>query len=248
MTRTMTDQIKKMRIEESNSKSESGMSLLAVMAAMTLFAIALLAIAPSVQISVQREKELEAIRRGEEIAEAIKQYVEFYQGRKLPDSMDELLEGLPAGTKKRMILRPSAATDPLSEDGKWRLIKPDSQAFLNFGRRVQNYNNGILPSSSSRILDQFALPLVNLINTGSESDLREADEQELEDFSFENQPFIGVASQSRSKSVIAYYGIENHSKWIFTPLFRGVGAASFTPGTGGGTGNTQKQTIDMLDR
>ncbi len=40
-------------------------------------------------------------------------------------------------------------------------------------------------------------------------------------------PFIGVASQSRSTSVIAYYGIENHSKWIFTPLFRGSGAMSF---------------------
>ncbi|MGI8882697.1 MAG: type IV pilus modification PilV family protein, partial [Pyrinomonadaceae bacterium] len=49
-------------------KSESGMSLLAVMAAMTIFAIALLAVAPSIQMEVQREKELEAIRRGEEVA------------------------------------------------------------------------------------------------------------------------------------------------------------------------------------
>jgi type II secretory pathway pseudopilin PulG len=232
----------------SNRKSEQGMSLLAVMAAMTLFAIALLAIAPSVQISVQREKELEAIRRGEEIAEAIKQYVEFYQGRKLPDSMDELLEGLPAGTKKRMILRPSAATDPLSEDGRWRLIKPNDQAFLNFGRRVQTYNNGILPSSSSRILDNFAVGLVNTLNTGSETDLREADEQELEDFSFENQQFIGVASQSRSKSVIAYYGVENHSKWIFTPLFRGAGASSFMPGGGNNLNPAQKPVIDEVIR
>ena len=37
---------------------EAGMSLLAVMAIMTLLAIALLAAAPSVQIAVQREKEL----------------------------------------------------------------------------------------------------------------------------------------------------------------------------------------------
>lgn len=203
---------------------------------MTIFAIALLAIAPSVQVSVQREKELEAIRRGEEIAEAIKQYVEFYQGRKLPDSMDELLEGLPVGTKKRMILRPSAVIDPLSEDGKWRLIQPNDQAFLNFGRRVQTYNNGVLPSSSSKILDQYALPMVNMINTQSEGDLREADEEEIEVVT-ENQQFIGVASQSRAKSVIAYYGIENHSKWIFTPLFRGTGAASFIPGK-------NKQTLD----
>ncbi len=205
------------------------MSLISIMAVMTLVSIALLAVAPSIQITVQREKELEAIRRGEEIADAIRQYVDFYQGNKIPDSMDDLLEGLPSGTKKRMILRPSAAIDPLSEDGKWRLIKSDSQAFLNFGRRVQTYNNGILPTSASRILDKFALPLVNIINTASEGDFREADDEEIGSIVTDNQPFIGVASQSRSKSILHYYGIENHSKWIFTPLFRGTGAASLNP-------------------
>jgi type II secretory pathway pseudopilin PulG len=75
------------------------MSLLAILAVMTLFSIALLAVAPTVQQGVQREKELEAIRRGEEVAEAIRQYVAANQGR-LPDSIDDLLEGIPVGTKK----------------------------------------------------------------------------------------------------------------------------------------------------
>jgi hypothetical protein len=48
----------------------------------------------------------------------------------------------------------------------------------------------------------------------------------------ENTPFIGVASQSRATSVIAYYGIENHSKWIFTPLFRGTGSSQNNRGNG----------------
>ena len=199
--------------------------MLAVMAVMVIFAIALLAVAPSIQQGVQREKELESIRRGEEIADAIRQYVEFYQGQKLPNSIDELLEGLPQGTKKRQILRPSAAVDPLSEDGKWRLIEPTSQAFLNFGRRVQKFNNGLLPSSPSQIFDRYALPLVNQVNTGSIEDSEESDEAEYED-STSDVPFIGVASQSKSKSVLAYYGIENHSKWIYTPLFRGTGVAN----------------------
>ena len=86
-------------------RSESGMTIIAVMAIMVLFAIALLAAAPSVQLEVQREKELESIRRGEEIADAIRQYVIFYNGAKLPQSIDDLLEGLPQGTKKRTILR-----------------------------------------------------------------------------------------------------------------------------------------------
>jgi len=211
-----------------NRKSEQGMSLLAILAVMSIFAMSLLAVAPTVYIEVQREKELEQIRRGEEVAKAIEQYVLFYQGRKLPNSMDDLLEGLPFGTKKRMILRPSAAVDPLSEDGKWRLVKPTSQAFISFAKRVQVYNNGLLPSSSNRILDQYSLPLVNIVNTKSESDTEEADETEIDDTT-DNTPFIGVASQSKSKSVIAYYGIENHSKWIYTPLFRGAGTSAVNP-------------------
>lgn len=210
---------------ENNRQEDSGMSLLAVLAAMTIFAIALLAVAPTVKQTVERERELEAVRRGEEVAEAIRQYVEFYRGAKLPTSIDDLLEGLPEGTKKRMILRPSAAIDPLSEDGKWRLIKPDSIAFINFGKRVQIYNNGILPPSPGATFDRFALPLVNIINTKSEEEVEKADESEIEDVT-SNVSFIGVASASRRTSVISYYGIENHSKWIFTPLFRGSGSGA----------------------
>lgn len=203
-------------------RREQGMSLVTILAAMTLFALALLAIAPSVRTAVQREKELEAIRRGEEVADAIRQYVDYYQGRKLPDSIDELLEGLPQGTKKRQILRPSAAVDPLSEDGKWRLISPTSKAFLNFGRRVQLFNNGLLPATPDRYLNRYAIPLANVLKTDSEEDLTAADDDEFE-VTTSNTPFIGVASQSKSRSVVAYYGIENHSKWIFTPMFRGYG-------------------------
>lgn len=206
--------------------NEKGMTLFAVMAIMAVFAVALLAVAPTIQQEVQREKELEAIRRGEEIAEAIRQYVEYYRGAKLPNSMDDLLEGIPYGTKKRQILRGSAAVDPLSEDGKWRLIKADVDSLGPFARRVQNYNGGVLPSNPSQLFDRYALVLVNSLNTELDSD-NEADEDF--DVVTENTPFIGVASQSRSKSVIAYYGIENESKWIFTPLFRGAGQSSFGP-------------------
>ena len=209
--------------------TERGATLIAVMGVMVIFAIALLAVAPSVQYEVQRENELEAIRRGEEVANAIRQYVIFYNGQKLPESMDDLLEGLPQGTKKRQILRASAAVDPLSADGKWRLVKPDPQTVAKFAKRVQDYNNGVLPANPTRLLDRYTVIIVNSIET--ESALGEDDD------SFEvvtdNQPFIGVASQSRSNSIISYYGIDRHSNWIFTPLFRGN--SSFGAG-GSGTG------------
>ncbi|MDH3493309.1 MAG: type II secretion system GspH family protein [Acidobacteriota bacterium] len=205
--------------------ADKGMTLIAIMAIMVIFAIVLLAVAPSIQQSVQREKELEAIRRGEEVAEAIRQYVEFYQGAKLPDSIDELLEGLPAGTKKRQILRRSAATDPLSADGKWRLIKPESKAFVNFGRRVQIFNNGLLPSTPGKFFNRYAIVLANVLNTETEEDLRAPAGDDEFEISTEKTPFIGVASQSKRRSILTYYGAENHSKWMFTPMFRGSGIA-----------------------
>ena len=187
------------------------------MGVMMIFAMALLAVAPTVQIEVQREKELEAIRRGEEIANAINQYINHHRGTKLPQSIDDLLEGLPQGTKKRQILRPSAALDPLSEDGKWRLVKADPKILASFAKRVQAYNNGLLPGNSSSYLNRYSVMIVNSINTDEELD------EDYTEVVTDNTPFIGVASQSRGRSVLAYYGIENHSQWIFTPLFRGGG-------------------------
>lgn len=202
---------------------EAGMTLMAVMAVMAIFAIGLLAVAPSVHLEIQREKELESMRRGEEIADAILQYVIHHRGTKLPESIDDLLEGLPQGTKTRMILRESAATDPLSEDGRWRLIKPDPQTLARFGKRVQEYNNGLLPSNPTQLLDRYSIVIVNSINTETDDDLTAPDDF---DVVTDNTPFIGVASQSKSRSVLTYYGAENHSKWIYTPLFRGGGTTT----------------------
>ena len=218
------------------------MTLLAVMAIMAVFAIGLLAVAPAVQQEIQREKEVEAIARGEEVAEAIRQYVEYYRGTKLPNSMDDLLEGIPRGTGKKQILRASAAVDPLSDDGKWRLIKADPQTLGAFAKRVQAYNGGTLPPNPSNTFDRYAIVIVNSINTGTDADLGLTDDDpdsdsDMDDMETDNTPFIGVASQRKGKSVIAYYGIENASKWVFTPLFRGTGTNGFNLGgtsTGGG--------------
>ena len=210
------------KLDQTLYSNEKGMTMLAVMAMMAILAVGLLAIAPGVYQSVQREKELESIRRGEEIAQAIELYVDHYRGTKLPDSIDDLLEGLPQGTKKRQILRASSAVDPLSEDGKWRLIGPTDKAFLNFGKRVQTYSNGLLPNTPNKYLNQYAIQFANILNTESEDDLQAPDESEFE-VKTDSTQFVGVSSQSKLRSVVTYYGIENHSKWVFTPMFRGGG-------------------------
>lgn len=228
------------------SASQKGYSLVALMAMMTLLAIAMMAVAPNIQQQVQREKELEAIRRGEEVAEAIRQYTYHYQGAKFPNSMDDLLEGIPYGTKKRQILRESAAIDPLSGDGKWALVPLESSTMRNFARRVQNYNNGALPSSENvhpTILRRLGFLVTNTDTKNPDDNTGAADETDEDDskISTENTPFIGVVSQSKNRSFITYYGIENHSKWIFTPLFRGV--SSMPTGGGGGGGGTSSRPV-----
>lgn len=212
--------------------NQSGMTLIAVMIFLTVFAFVLMAAAPSIQMDIQREKELESIRRGEEIANAIHYYVIHHQGTKLPQSLDDLLEGLPDGTRKRQILRPSSATDPLSLDGRWRLIQPSPDVIARFAKSVQIYNNGLLPSSPqpTRFYDRYTVVLANILNNESTFDESDFEDAEEDLTVTSSAPFIGVASQSTSRSVLTYYGIEKHSRWIFTPLFRGAGVTTIRPG------------------
>lgn len=214
------------------------MTLVAVMLLLAVFAMMLLAAAPGVYQEVQREKELEAIRRGEDVAEAIKQYVIHHNG-KLPESMDDLIEGLPQGTKTRQILRASSAIDPLSEDGEWRLIKADPDTLARFAKRVQAYNNGLLPSNPTPALDRYSIMILNSLNTETDED-NAAPEEDM-DMTTDNTPFIGVASQSRARSILTYYGLENHSKWVFTPLFRGGEANRQATGARPGTRPSNEQ-------
>ena len=120
-------------IIRSKRRSEAGYGLVALLAVMTVFALFAMAVAPSIRQQSQREKEKEAIFRGDQIAEAIREYYRYRAAvnnargdQALPTSMDQLLQGvpIPGGSKSRQILRASAALDPLSLEGEWRVIHP----------------------------------------------------------------------------------------------------------------------------
>ena len=121
-----------------SSRHEGGYTLVALLALMTVLAIFAAAAAPSIRHHAQREREVEAIFRGEQVAEAIRVYYSASANQtwtrrcSLPTSMDQLLEGVPSGTKKVQVLRPSAARDPLSADGEWRLVRPRSSDLSDF--------------------------------------------------------------------------------------------------------------------
>jgi type II secretory pathway pseudopilin PulG len=202
---------------------EAGYTLVALLAAMTILMLMISAAAPSMQQQAQREREAEAIFRGEQVAEAIRQYVRANRGA-LPTSMEQLLEGVPSGTRKRIILRPSAAIDPLT-GGPWRPVRPNDPALLQFQQAVTLYAGGALPPTNDRFLQQYAAKMVNILNTGTADAEAGSAAEEISDDGDDSAaeitgPFIGVRSRSHRPSIINYYGIDRHDRWVFTPLFR----------------------------
>ena len=206
--------------------SEKGYTLVALLALMTVLMLALIAAAPSIRQQHQRELEREAIARGEEVAEAIRLYVEARGA--LPTSIEQLLEGAPVGIKKKQILRRSAARDPLSRTGEWRLVRPNDAAFLDFKQAVMLYAGGQPPQGRQlpQLLRPFAAPVANIVNLNTATSTSQptstpSPTSSDEGSSFKNTgPFIGVVSHSRRESVINYYGIDRHDAWVFTPIFR----------------------------
>src|SRR4030095_7372975 len=89
-------------VSVASRRSEGGYTLVALLAMMTVLALFAMAVAPSLRQQAQRDKEQEAIFRGEQVADAIRLY---YRNRgasnrgigdqALPRSMDDLLDGIP---------------------------------------------------------------------------------------------------------------------------------------------------------
>jgi type II secretory pathway pseudopilin PulG len=210
-------------------RSEAGYTLVALLAMMTVLAMFAMAVAPSVQQQAIREREKEAIFRGEQVADAIREYYRYRSAtmrtagdQALPRSMDELLQGvpIPGGSKNRQILRPSAARDPLTIEGEWRFILPRTDALIDFQQSIMFYTGNILPPARDpqiAQLQQFAVPQITRVTNIGPLTSRTSSSSATDDGT---GPFVGVASRSRRESVLTYYGIEHHDQWIFTPLFR----------------------------
>jgi len=204
-------------------QNETGYTLVALLALMTILALLAVAAAPSLQQQARREREKEAIFRGEEVADAIRLYYSYQQTKgisgdaALPTSIDQLLEGVSVGTKKVQILRSFAARDPLSESGEWHLVRPRSSELADFQRSVMLFAQNVRPPTNDPQLKQVELlmapPVLPTLGIASSGGLS----SNVDDV---QGPFIGVSSQNKTNSVLYYYGIDHHDGWIFTPLFR----------------------------
>src|SRR5438067_12725977 len=203
-----------------NSQAEGGFTLVALLLVMSLLALFALAAAENVRQQSQREREKEAIFRGEQVSDAIRLYYRYRGGQgvnSLPTSMDQLLEGIPRGTKKLQILRVSASRDPLSSSGEWKLISPTSGDVTDFVKALTAYSGGTPPIPRGEMARLAVIPqMANVLNTESTGTAPGGED----DSANSSGPFLGVASRSQRNSVITYYGIDRHDQWIFTPLFK----------------------------
>ena len=204
-----------------NLNDERGYALVALLVVMSLMALFAMAAASNVKQQAQREREKEAIFRGEQVADAIRSYYRFRGGQgvnSLPTNMDQLLEGIPRGSKKLQILRVEAARDPLSSSGEWKLISPTSQDFAGLVRNLTVYSGGVPPTPRRDFtaLANLIPQMMNVLDDKSENTAPGGEDNSASS----SGPFLGVVSRSQRNSVITYYGIDRHDGWIFTPIFR----------------------------
>jgi hypothetical protein len=186
---------------------------------MSLLALFAMGAAENVRQQSQREREKEAIFRGEQVADAIRAYYNYRgaQGvNSLPNSMDDLLQGIPRGTKKLQILRSEAARDPLSRSGEWKLVGPTSESVAAFVKDLTVYSGGTPPQPRMARLASVIPQMLNVLDTGSTSTGRGGEDDSADS----SGPFLAVTSRSQRNSVMTYYGIDHHDGWLFTPLFR----------------------------
>jgi type II secretory pathway pseudopilin PulG len=215
--------ISRFAIVAKHENSEGGYALVALLVVMSLMALFAMSAALDVKQQAQREREKEAIFRGEQVANAIRSYYRSKgsQGtNSLPTDMEQLLDGIqiPGRTKKLQILRVAAAKDPLSNSGEWKLIGPTSQDVAGLVKNLTLYTNGVPPTPRGDFTQLAGLipKMMNILDDKSEKSAPGGEDASASS----SGPFVGVSSRSQRNSVITYYGIDRHDEWIFTPIFR----------------------------
>jgi len=120
---------------------EHGWALLGLLLALGVMSIVISSsIVPNVQMQVQRDKELEMMYRGQQMAEGIARY--YGRGRVAPlqiplllanplTELDKLREGVTIGVREIKFVRPSAMIDPMISSD-WEPVRVRDPRILKF--------------------------------------------------------------------------------------------------------------------
>lgn len=120
---------------------DQGWALLGLLLALGVMSIVISSsIVPNVQMQVQRDKELEMMYRGQQMAEGIARY--YGRGRPAPlqiplllanplTELDKLREGITIGVREIKFVRPSAMIDPMISSD-WEPVRVRDPRILKF--------------------------------------------------------------------------------------------------------------------
>ena len=211
-----------------SSSRNRGYAFLVLMMIVTILLISLTAALPSIYTAGQREKEEELIFRGNEYARAILFF--HRQFGRFPSSVDEILKK----TNGFRFLR-RAYRDPMSPNGKWRLIHAnaagmliDSRTMPTIGAQANQAGQtppGTLPPGMT---PPGTAPPGEQPPQGGEGDKSIFTNQTLGAF------IVGVASTSTKNSVRIFNDQTHYDKWEFLAVGPTVGG--LPSGTGANVG------------
>jgi hypothetical protein len=139
------------------------------------------------QYVMRNEKEEEAIFRGVEVTDAIRRF-QKKGGNALPPTLDILVE--------KKFLRKHALKDPLSKNGKWRIIhQGDLIAPIGAPGAGTPAGRGFLPQPTPAASPSSAFGFKDGGKVG---------------------PIVGVGTTAKGKSLRVFNGQQDYAAWIFT--------------------------------
>ncbi len=191
--------------------------LLAIMVMLTLALIAMTATAPYVVTQIKRDREDELIHRGRAYATAVKRFYKRF-GR-YPARLEEL-----QNTQNIRFIR-KLYDDPMSKDGKWRIIHLGEAKYFPKGFGFNGPSQGIggagavLPGGVSTILGGGPQPGAanqpNQPNTGGMTPAEQISKPLGTGSTFGGMPVIGVASINKSSSIHEVNERSHYNEWEF---------------------------------
>lgn len=160
---------------------ERGFSLVAAMSGIAIMMIMMSAGVPSWRYVMQNMREEELIFRGNQIADAVERY-QRKNGGAAPSSVEDLVKG--------KFLR-KAWKDPMTQDGKWRFLKPGEVGGMRFRNRLRGRDRNAGPGGEGQAADRFNAALGGLGG------------------------FVGVATTFEGEAFRIFNGQTRYDEWFF---------------------------------
>ncbi|HXB63207.1 MAG TPA: type II secretion system protein [Acidobacteriaceae bacterium] len=213
------------RSRASDTDSEEGFLLVAVICLAVIILIFLAAAAPTVAKDLQREREIEVIHRGNQYVRAIRLY--YRKNGTYPTSIDSLL------TSNNIRYLRQEYVDPMTGKPDWRLIhvgENQTQVTCFFGQPfagVQGTGIAGATGAGQTVSSSTTAPSSTTSSSGSDASA----------FNGNAGPIMGVSSQSTKASIISIHGQTTYNTWefLYDPRIEALYNSAQITGGGGGT-------------